>query len=354
MTSSSAFWESVSENCECCITLIIISVIANRIIPIVLAGVAIVQMNLIALAAEPSSDKKGSPNYLLQNADRDFIAGYYQSARDFYSQYLHAGSKPDPEVITHMAMCDFWLGLNDVSAREFNRVSKLEGQSLACYLARIDAHIVMLEYDRSLEASRECCQHFPNEWKGYWRLGFLHNKYCEYPEAIDAYSKAIELFPKTSTDSKATFEELSGHPKLSRLFALRAQCFYRVGKYTDSIADCTKFIELDPSSPTGYESRAEAFLHLQKFADALNDLKKAAALDTPRARTFKQLGFCQLQIGQNEDAAANFSQAIKIFPRYAEAYHLRAKALRSLGKAKDAEEDEKTAKRFGFTPASSA
>ena len=311
--------------------------------------------NVTVLAIESGSDKNTttkslkSPEDFRQNADREFVAGYYQSARDYYGQYLHRVTTSEPDLIARMAVCDFWLGIQDLSSKEFEEASKLYGQTLSGYLAQTDSHLAKLAYDQSLASALECCKRFPGEWKSYWRLGFFHNRYCEYQEAIEAYSKAIERFPHSDTRSNAVeFEELCGMPTLARLYGLRSQCFYRTGKYPETLADCTKYIELEPKSPLGYEARAQTYVQLQKFEIAVPDLKMAVSINSGHPRTFKQLGFCQLQLGQYQEALTNLSQAIKLFPRYAEAYHLRAQALKNLGKDKDAADDERTAKRMGY------
>ena len=67
-------------------------------------------------------------------------------------------------------------------------------------------------------------------------------------------------------------------------------------------------------------------------------------------RSYKQLGFCQLQQGKYQDAVASLSVAIERHPKYAEAFHLRAQAMKGLGQYASAAEDERTATRLGFRP----
>ncbi len=117
-----------------------------------------------------------------------------------------------------------------------------------------------------------------------------------------------------------------------RLYGLRAQCYYRLGKYEQSIADCTQFIGLEPSDASGYEARAEAYIQMKNFASALPDLKKAVALKTTRPRTYEKLGLCEMQLGRCDDSVTDLSTAIKLFPRYAEAYHVRAQGVQGPGK----------------------
>ncbi|HEY9759560.1 MAG TPA: tetratricopeptide repeat protein [Oculatellaceae cyanobacterium] len=300
-------------------------------------------------AAQQSS---GVPNDELaaavkQKGDKYLIDLSYQDALNEYRHYMKLTAKPDPSVIVRIATCDGWLGRQGLSAREFERAAKIYGDNLDGLLAQFDAHLVQAEYDQALAIAEKCTKRFDKEWKGYMYLGFLHDKFLETENAVAAYSRAIELYP-LHPERASNVRGLEGPLLQSRLYGLRGHCYYRLKKYREAVADCTKVLELEPGELTAYESRAEAYIHLDDFSAAERDLLQAVALKTIRARTYKQLGLCQLKRGDNENAVTSFSAAIAHYPRYAEAFHLRAEAYRKLGKPVVAASDEVEARKLGF------
>jgi len=309
-----------------------------------------------ALVSAAAAGKGGShgAGYYRQQGEKHLNSRDYQTASEDFRQYMRLVTPPDPRVLCHLALCDTLVGRKTLGEREFQQASELQGETLEGYLSRFDSRMAANNHDQALASASECCQRFPKEWKSYWRLGFFYNTYREQERAIEAYSKALELRANSksepSTSPTEAFEELSGRPELSRIYGLRAGCLYRIGKYAEAIADCDQFIQGEPTNPQGYESRGEARLRLHNLTQAADDFQKSIDLKTKRVRSYKQLGFCQLQQGKYQDAVASLSVAIERHPKYAEAFHLRAQAMKGLGQYASAAEDERTATRLGFRP----
>ncbi|CAH8355680.1 unnamed protein product [Eruca vesicaria subsp. sativa] len=90
-----------------------------------------------------------------------------------------------------------------------------------------------------------------------------------YDEALSKYLLALELVQE--------------FPECIELRAIcylnRGVCFLKLGKYEETIKECTKALELNPTYTKALVRRAEAHEKLEHFEEAVGDLKKILELD---------------------------------------------------------------------------
>ncbi|GIQ81433.1 serine/threonine protein phosphatase 5 [Kipferlia bialata] len=109
----------------------------------------------------------------------------------------------------------------------------------------------------------------------------------KYQEAMDMYSKAIELAPNNSV-----------------YFSNRANCSYHLGHFTFAIEDATRAIELNETYVKAYFRRAEAHNALNQEDEAIADLKKATELKPKDKRLKNKLALAIRAKKQNQFRAA--------------------------------------------------
>ncbi|KAJ9557768.1 hypothetical protein OSB04_012382 [Centaurea solstitialis] len=90
-----------------------------------------------------------------------------------------------------------------------------------------------------------------------------------YEEALLKYDFAIQLAPQMSSSIEIR----------SICHNNRATCFFKLGKYEDSIKECTKALELNPTYMKPMLRKAEAHEKLENYDEAIADLKKILELD---------------------------------------------------------------------------
>lgn len=98
-----------------------------------------------------------------------------------------------------------------------------------------------------------------NELRGQAQALFSERK---FPEAIETYTKAIQL-----------------NPQLALLFAKRGQCFLKSNKPNACIRDCDAALQKNPDSAAAYKFRGRANRLLGKWEDAARDLRQACKID---------------------------------------------------------------------------
>ncbi|XP_073000709.1 uncharacterized protein [Typha latifolia] len=91
----------------------------------------------------------------------------------------------------------------------------------------------------------------------------------EYDDALSQYELALHIASEVESS-----EEIR-----SMCHANRAICFSKLGKYDETIKECTKALELNPSYSKALFRRGEAHEKLEHFEEAIADMKKIIELD---------------------------------------------------------------------------
>ncbi|KAJ4774348.1 Tetratricopeptide repeat protein 1 [Rhynchospora pubera] len=101
----------------------------------------------------------------------------------------------------------------------------------------------------------------------------------QYEEALAQYERALEIASEIPSS-----EEIQ-----SMCHANRAICFSKLGKYEETIKECTKALELNPSYLKALLRRAEAREKLEHYDEAISDMKKIAELDPSNEQASRAL-----------------------------------------------------------------
>lgn len=88
----------------------------------------------------------------------------------------------------------------------------------------------------------------------------------EIESARQLYSDALGCIPPAAKYSKELKDSLS------MLYSNRAVTFFRDKMFTESLADCEKAIELDPTAEKGYIRKARALMGLERLQEAYDSL----------------------------------------------------------------------------------
>jgi tetratricopeptide (TPR) repeat protein len=92
--------------------------------------------------------------------------------------------------------------------------------------------------------------------------GEKYRKAGNYEEAMQAYSRAIEI-----------------NPTFAKAYLARGVVFGHCANYRQAIIDCNKSIELDPRYARAYLFRGAYFRDLRESRQAIKDFDKAIELD---------------------------------------------------------------------------
>jgi tetratricopeptide (TPR) repeat protein len=165
--------------------------------------------------------------------------------------------------------------------------------------------------------------------QGDWRDAqdaYKHGRQLEeqrqYRPAIEAYSRAVQIDPKSDT-----------------AFLHRGYCLFQLGENSGAIADFTQSLALQPNSSRAYLARALALAASGQDAKALADASQALQRDPQYLDAYLLRGRLYESQGNRDLAAADFTKAVSVAPQSEKAYLGRAGILESAGQPEQALND---------------
>jgi tetratricopeptide (TPR) repeat protein len=187
-------------------------------------------------------------------------------------------------------------------------------------------------------------------------LAFAETKAVSQPDALDAYSKAIELSPK---DAMVYYNRGNANSKLGNykqavddfdkaiaLSPQNAAAYYnrgfahsKLGNYKQAVDDFDKTIELNPQNAAAYYNRGFAYNNLGNYTRAISDYDRAIELSPNDAAVYCNRGVAYSRLDHTEQAISDFDKAIELSPQYAVAYNHRGTGYKKLGIYKQAISD---------------
>ncbi|CAN6323683.1 unnamed protein product [Urochloa humidicola] len=101
----------------------------------------------------------------------------------------------------------------------------------------------------------------------------------QYEEALLQYEMALQIAAELE----------SAEDIRSACHSNRAVCFLKLGKHDETIKECTKALELNPSYVKALLRRAEAHEKLEHYDEAIADVKKVVELDPSNQQATRSL-----------------------------------------------------------------
>lgn len=141
--------------------------------------------------------------------------------------------------------------------------------------------------------------------------------------------KGFELYDKGSyKESAAVLEKVvkaAPTDTEARTFLGLAQV--KLGRLKDAEKTLGKSVELNPNQPNARKALAYVFLLRNKLKETLKQMEALKAMQPLDAESFYILGWAHLRLGNNETALENAEQSVKLNPKFANAYLLKAQAI---------------------------
>jgi tetratricopeptide (TPR) repeat protein len=207
---------------------------------------------------------------------------------------------------------------------------------------------------------REAVTLKPDHSDAQYNLGFVLAKLGKPQEAQAHLEKALQLNPASSEarfqlaavlrtlgqEEKAReelqkFQEKKQESVKENVAGTRvnqANQYFESGDYQRAADYYREALAHDPGNARTYYDLALALDHLGKIAEERSALNKAIELDASIARAHNQLGFLNMQAGDDSGAEQELKAAVALDPGYAEAQNNLGVLYGQLGKSKEAEE----------------
>jgi tetratricopeptide (TPR) repeat protein len=216
--------------------------------------------------------------------------------------------KPDPEKVKQTAA---------QAAREKGNAHRNRGE----YGQALE------EYTRSLELSPKSVQTLFARGETYLKLNKL-------PEAVADFTSAVTIDPKFAAgwrrrgdahfqaqDYRAAITDytrvINLLPRACDVYTLRGDTYCRLSQYAEAIDDYTQALEIDPSDRVARRNRGYAQAMLRDFSSAIADCTRAIELDPESDLAYSVRGYVFYLQGDQDAAIADHSRAIELNPSLA-------------------------------------
>ncbi len=218
------------------------------------------------------------------------------------------------------------------------------------YSDAVEYYTKAIELNPDYEAAYNC------RGVAYWGLK-------NYKDSIQDYSKCIELDPQnyiTYYNQGISYADLSKieekkenlkkaiesysksielNPEYAEVYNNRGNSYSDLGEKRKAIEDYNKAIELNPEYAIAYNNRGNRYSELSEKGKAIEDYNKAIELNPEYVTAYNNRGNSYSDLGEEEKAIGDYNKAIELNPEYALAYNNRGFCYKKLGETKKAEKD---------------
>lgn len=149
----------------------------------------------------------------------------------------------------------------------------------------------------------------------------------DYQKAILDYTQAIKI-----------------NPNYADAYRERGSAYVLLKNYQKAMNDLNQAIKINPNDGLAYLYRSQARAALGDIQGSIDDGNKS--INNTLKTTHNSSGKTNFWMGRHEIAIAEYTQAIKIDPSYAEAYYNRGKSRYKLGDKQGAMSDYNQAANF--------
>lgn len=154
------------------------------------------------------------------------------------------------------------------------------------------------DFDTAIDLLSEAIRNSRDAQSKYFATrGIVYCRKSKYEQALEDYSKAIEMNPNDSYS-----------------YNNRGIALLQLGKPELALLDCNKAIKLNPTSSASFCNRGAAFIALNRLDEAIHDLDKARMLDPCNSTIYAIRGRARAMLGDCRSALEDFSQALRLSP----------------------------------------
>lgn len=131
--------------------------------------------------------------------------------------------------------------------------------------------------------------------KSLYRIGWIHNEFEQYSEALIALNRAAAIGPNEAV-----------------VFLEKGYAHRRLKQNNEALAALKKSVTLDPKSYIATYELGALHNDLGQYRDAVTSLSQSVANRSDYSESYEELGFAQRKLGLNNEAIISFRNSIRI------------------------------------------
>lgn len=170
-----------------------------------------------------------------------------------------------------------------------------------------DLHGAVRDYTTAIKLN-------PNYVDAYFKRALIRDILKDYEGSMSDYNKAVELSSKKN-NSDETMDIINAHMDMGTMKAYNYD-------YAEAIDEYSKAINIQPAYSPAYIGRAEVKLLIEDYNGALADFDKAIQINPDvSAEIYYKMGNIKYILKMYRESVNDYTEAIKRFPNYQDAYY---------------------------------
>ncbi|OGQ53210.1 MAG: hypothetical protein A3J24_02300 [Deltaproteobacteria bacterium RIFCSPLOWO2_02_FULL_53_8] len=259
-------------------------------------------------------------------ADPDEVARSIDRLRkdEYKTKELEESKKRADDALKEIARLKAELDAvkNNDKAKQLEYTDTVKALSAADWYDKGWVYSDAKDYDNAIEAYSKAIELDPDYGSAYNNRGIAYRNKDQLDKAIEDYNKAIYLEPNNAI-----------------AYNNRAIAYNKTGQYEREMEDYNKAISLKPDLAKAYSNRGNAFTDVKQYDRAIEDFNKAISLEPDDAITYYNRANAYYKNGRPDMAIEDYGKAISLKPDFASAYYNRGYVHQKRGEDNQAHAD---------------
>lgn len=288
----------------------------------------------------------------------------YYFAIDYYKRSLKF-DKNDDDILLSLSYCYSKIGENELAEKYADKAIALNSGSSYMYFRKGKILLDTGRYDEAIDAFSKGLEIEPDDADFYQWISFAYSKKEQHEKSLEFANRAIILDKENAYSyfRKAwALQELGKYNSAIEnyrkcieydtqyldAYANISYCYSKMKDFKHSVMYANQALLVNKDYAYAHYRKAWALQELGKFNEAMDFYSTAIELDP--ADVYNYLGMASISINTQENLTAlKFAnKAILVDSACAGAYYLKSVALSNLGKTKEAEVIFAKAKELGY------
>ena len=217
------------------------------------------------------------------------------------------------------------------ASEDLEKAISLDPDNDDAYISLAEVKYHLTDYTKADFYYSEYLKKHPNDYGTYSDRGYVRMERLYLKEAIEDYTKAIELNPNEQYKD----------------YLERGKAKYLIRDFDSSKKDFNTSIEIEPNSLELLFSLSNFYNEQENYKEAITYLNKVLAIDNTNIQAFLNRGFSNNGLKKYDEAILDLNKYIAVDPNFGYSYILRGYAKNQLGLTKEACNDFNKAKELG-------
>jgi len=251
------------------------------------------------------------------------------------TEFLDAIKESPNDIRPHLALATLYMqshtyNLADSEARE---VLKRDPNNVAAYNLFADAAIAQKDLVKAEGISQRILSLSPKNHAAFYRMGiirrtqkrdqdailFFENALLEDPDAMNPISQIVSIYLGDKRPQKAidlVTQQITLAPKNPRLYALQGRLYGGLGQLEKAEENFKKAILTDSLFMDSYIDLASLYFEEKKFDQGIAELEKALKINPKYVQAYMLKGKINDNLGHFEEARAAYEKVMELEPRH--------------------------------------